>query len=645
MIGIAFILLCAGFGLALNRRLDLGSERFWIELSAGFMTGTVVAVWIVFVLSWALGFNITTLVLSLAVLAGGMIVLNRGGPLIGGKGSSFTEAIRSITLAEAMVGGFLLLYFGFGIWGTPDGEILYKSNYTDFAYHAAMSTAFLEQDAFPPLNPHSAQARLSYHFLVNFHSAILRLGGWDLLSSIKIPNILFAFALVFLLFHFLRQIVKKESAVIIASILFFAGHVGIFNIIFLTLCGLPEPGLECGGGGLPCLIETVAFPYYNFLSPIANMLLPQRPFLFALPVALIVMTALYRSYALSRLTNTELVILSLLVGLLPLVHIVSFFVLSVFMIVFAAMSGFSIKRFGLGIGPLSILAAGQLWFILAQSRPPWFSGFEVHWWIAETRIWGSFVLTGLVFWLRAAGLPLVLGVVGAAVYFRPRSLATDSAEQKRGRKILFFMFLVTICFFIFINVYRLSPVWGDNAQKFFLYFNLFLCLFAGWVLDRTCRSRKGRMAVAQVIFLSAMLPTGLDVWIDFSRPEAKMFSACEKNVAEWIRLNTPPTAVFLTGDQVVHYLPALGGRRVVAGAYSEETGLLQPGTKDEVKTIFQTGDQKLAEKYDATHLLVGPQEIERYGAGQETFARFNCIYSQFCQGEDYRVYDLTRAEP
>ena len=91
-----------------------------------------------------------------------------------------------------------------------------------------------------------------------------------------------------------------------------------------------------------------------------------------------------------------------------------------------------------------------------------------------------------------------------------------------------------------------------------------------------------------------------------------MFTADEMTCAQWIVDNTSPEAVFLTADTVIHFLPALTGRRVVDGAYTVTNGLVRAGVKEEVPLIYQGTDPQLAHKWGADYLLLSRREQSRY---------------------------------
>ena len=140
-------------------------------------------------------------------------------------------------------------FFVFGVSENSSGDIVYRGNYTDLSYHLSIISSFLHQPHFLPGNPQCAGAKMSYHFMVNFHTAVLSLGGIDLLYSVIISQILFAFCLATTLYSFFRLLLSEEKAVLFSCILFIMGHIGFFNILF-GLMGYLPPGSKTGFKGV-----------------------------------------------------------------------------------------------------------------------------------------------------------------------------------------------------------------------------------------------------------------------------------------------------------------------------------------------------------------------------------------------------------
>ncbi len=296
MISIVFLLSILWLGLVLDEEFKVTNGDFPLRLAAAIILGCFWSTWLVYLLSWcSSGLHLWTI-----IDATGLILLFN---IYAWKKwrRDFAWFQRLFTLNRA----FWRVYFIFptlitfffltGLWIVRDGSIHYHGNFTDLAYHMSTVTAFLEQSAFPPLNPQSAAAKLSYHFMADFYAAILCKGGFSLFYSLKVPMVMFAFSLSALLCHFFNLVLKQRRAAVIACILFLFGHIGVFNLFYGAI-GYPVADEPLSLRSWSAIEEHLAYPYYNFLNVLVDFFEPQLPFLFGFPFALIVLLVLYRKF-------------------------------------------------------------------------------------------------------------------------------------------------------------------------------------------------------------------------------------------------------------------------------------------------------------------------------------------------------------
>ena len=640
MISAVAIILSVWLGLIIERNLGL-YENLWVRLSFAIIVGTLLLTWLTFFLSLFIGFNKISVFITLAIVS---LCISYGRL----KGRPDGISFKNILSADKTIGvthGIALLivmpFFIFGAWETKSGDIMYLGNYTDLSFHLSMVSAFLEQVSFIPDNPQCAGAKMSYHFLVNFHSAILNMGGFSLLLSVIIPQILFSFALATMLSNFYKQILRSELATFFSVSLLIMGHIAFFNLFF-SILGRPLANLKLDMTSWNSIYDHLLFPFFNFLNPIINYFHPQRPFLFAFPLALIVLSSIYKMFLKEEVEYKHLLVMSVMVCLTPLFHIHTFLVLTPILIVSSFYMRGDWKRTVLALLPLA-LAAGQIWFILSQQRTPEFSGFDVHklgGGLTELTILDSAFLSRALFWIRVAGFPLILGITGFIFYFRINRGFSLTTIEGRKNTILLVFFTIPFLFFLLINFYRFSPNWGDS-NKFFLYFNLMLAVFAGKLLGSLFdKNRLGKIGAMAIIMIASIFPFSLDAYGIFTRTQSVLFTGCDRNVALWIKLNTPRDAIFLTSDDVIHYVPPLSGRRVVDGAYTRNNGFKSPQTESDVRKIYRAGDPKLLQKYHVTHVLVGPHERIKYTINHQSLDRYKLVYDKECRGSRYKIYDV-----
>ncbi len=640
MTGLLFLFTSLFLGFVIEEKAKLTDDSLWEKLAFAVIVGFFFSTWLIFLLSLVFGFNNVSVFSSLFIL---FVFIVYAWPT-DTKPSLWIWGIFSSDKKIPLTLWFLLLFimpfFIFGVWETDSGDWMFLGNYTDLSYHMSIISAFLEQPGFPPENPQCAGAKMSYHFLVNFHSAILHFGGFSLLAAVIIPQILFAFALATMLYYFYRTLLESEISTFFSATLFIMGHIAFFNILS-ALAGHPVSHINFDITSWHSIKEHMLFPYYNFLNPVINYFHPQRPFLFAFPLSLIVLSSLYKVVLKRDSDSKILFFLSMIIGLMPLFHAHTFLILAPIIVLSALYLRFDFKKTVLVLLPLG-LALGQIWFILSQPKTPGFSGFDVHklgGGLTDVMIFNSEILARVLFWIRTTGFSFLLGLAGFWAYYRRNRLFSIVSREGRKNSVLLIYFFVPFCFFVLINFYRFSPNWGDS-NKFFLYLNLILSFFAGNLLGRWFKKNWAcKVASLVLVLVAAIIPSTIEAYGIFTRSGSPFFSGCDRHVADWIRYNTPEDAIFLTADTTIHFLPPLSGRRVVDGSYTSNTGFKKPGTENDVRKIYKTGDSSLIKKYNITHVLLGPHEKRRYVTEEKAFQQYRLIYDQTCCGETYQIFN------
>ena len=678
MIAALFLFTATWFGLILDDEFRLSRGDRLVRMAAAIVLGAFCGAWIMFLLAWACGFTDTVILGGTGLLLGFNLCAwhyrHRNLAWL----TTLPGLDREFWLASAIPTTLLTVYFGICVWTNAGGDILFRGNTRDLAFHMGTVSAFVEQSAFPPFNPQSAGARLSYHFMANFFSAILCKGGFDLLYALKIPMVLFAFSLSTLTCHLFYTVAKTRAATLFAALLFFFGHVGVVNVVF-GLLGYPSGNLPLSLGSWRSIEDHITYPYYNFLNVIIDYFQPQLPFLAGFPVAMLLLGALYRKHLERTPADRTTYFLIGAVAFMPLFHMHTFLTLGPLVGLFvlcervpfpsgpAASPGWfarvldqiavmpansaetTVARVDapargdwlkVGVLCLAAIPVGlQLAFIFSQEKTAGFSGFdvaqhlgalpEIPEWLHLKRVW---------FWLRVAGPPLVLGLIGLGWWIRPRS--DDNKQDRCGKTALLAVLAVSGIYFGIINVFRFTPNWGDS-NKFVLYLNVLLCLCAGrWLAHLWGKSRPFKITTVVLIALGAVVPSGIEWAMRYRREPERLFSASDRVMAEWIKINTPKDAVFLTANSFVHLVPALAGRRVINGSYTRETGFADQHIEETVIRAYREADPFLITTARVTHVMVGPEELGLYRVNRAAFGRrHRLLYDQPSLNTPYTIFE------
>lgn len=688
MTGVLFIFSTIWLGFVIEENFALSKGDLLVRFASAVVLGFFWGTWFVFLLALVFGFSSSTIFLTtcLVLTANVWAIRSRTHFLI--KFSSIPAIDRRFWSISVGPVALITCFFIFMIRMSDNGDLMFRGNSRDLAFHMATASAFVQQGTFPPLNPQFASAKLSYHFMADFTAAILHKGGLSLYSSFKWLMVSLAFALGTLTCHFLYRVLKDRCATAFAFTLFFFGHIGVINLLF-SLAGYPSGTVPVSINSWNSVSDHLTYPYYNFLNVLIDYFQPQLPFLFGFPLAMLVFVFAYNRFTEREPLNKGVLFLLAIVSFLPLFHIHTFLIVSPVvgllllierpkycptetwsagvisrliqktldrreLIMVSTVSSspadavkpssYETRSFDVAIKTLSIFLASipiglQLAYILSQEKTVGFSGFDVAKQLGSLpEIPGGFGLKRFWFWMRSAGVPLMLGFVGVIISLRIRMAINRGWREEIG---LLAVLLVTGFYFIVINVFRLTPNWGDS-NKLFLYLDLVLCIYSGRFLSFCWeKSMFLRTISIGLLSLGSIVPTCIEWITRYNRAPEMLFSASDQLVAGWIKINTANDAVFLTANSTVHLVPALAGRRVVNGAYTRETGYADSAMEELVAQAFRSANPFLIKTVQVDYILVGPEEEGLYHINRTVMERrFRKVYDQSSCGVRYSIYEV-----
>jgi hypothetical protein len=499
-----------------------------------------------------------------------------------------------------------------------DGNIWCNFNFVDTAYHLSMVHAFTAAHHFPPVDLDMAPYPLKYHFLADFFVAQLHQYGMPFIPGMWLMNLISAACLVGAIWSVLESWLKLSPRwILLGGTLFLFLNTGLANIIHYLLF---RPEFFQASAPLDGM---VLFPFYNFESMLSNLLEPQRGFLFALPIALLIMHALFGDAPLRGQETAEehrvrrqrsLLWAFMLVCLLPLAHIIAFVV-------------------------LACAATPVLW--------P-----ERRWLISRWRYWALPFAVGLlqIFYLQFYGPPVNRGYIGSLTetLLPPNELAGYSTWLRRpvfwlltdGDFLLWgglyialaawqrgavwrllvqwrWYFLSCLLFFSLVNFFSFMYCWGD-CNKFVLFLNLGLTLAIVYgAAEWTGRRGAWRANLVWVFLFSlSIVPHVYEYYRDiYTCPDGKilLFQRNSREAAKWLRSDTSPTDVVLTAAyNTIHFVTPLAGRPVMAGLYGNTDMYRQDEREEEIRNVYEKGAFEMVRKLGARYICISRNERRRY---------------------------------
>jgi uncharacterized membrane protein len=206
------------------------------------------------------------------------------------------------------------------------------------------------------------------------------------------------------------------------------------------------------------------------------------------------------------------------------------------------------------------------------------------------------------FWIKnlSVFLPLLI-----AAYLARRRLSSDYWKW----------FAPMWLWFLVPNVIVLQP-WDWDNTKFFIFWALLGSVMVGGLLAGLFKRGPGGVAIAAI----ALIVLGLSGGLDLARASDPTVSSYEftdtkgLQVADWVRHNTSPDAVFATADEHNNPIATLSGRRVMVGypGWLWTYGLDDFEQKGADQKLILQGAQStpdLVDKYGIGYVLIGPQEL------------------------------------
>ena len=475
------------------------------------------------------------------------------------------------------------LYAGYiNIWG-------------DWAAHLSFAGSFAYGHNFPPQFPIDPGNHLGYPFMIDFLAADLVPLGSSLTSALVLSSGLLGLAFPAVLYLAAQRFAGGRLAAAIAVFVFvLSGGLGFFYLIG-----------DIGNGGLGVLLhlprEYTLNRDLNFqwLNPVLAYLVPQRSTLFGFNLALIVLVLVWLALR-ERLGWRTFLFAGVVAGAMPVFHVHAYgtvVALCVFWAVFNRRRewlAFFVPALVIGV-PLIVWMLPPANNSICGNEPS-LAGYCIQpGWLSDGTNW---------FWFWIKNLSVFIPLLIAAQVLR-RWFPTDFGRW----------FAPMWLWFVVPNLIILQP-WDWDNTKFFIFWALLGSVMVGGLLAAMFQRGPAGVAVASVMLVALGLAGGLDLAraADASVSSYQFTDAKGLQVADWVRRNTSPDAVFAAADEHNNPIPTLGGRRVLIGypGWLWTYGLgdyVQKGVDERLILEGAPSTPDLVAKYGVTYVLIGPQEL------------------------------------
>jgi hypothetical protein len=504
----------------------------------------------------------------------------------------------------------------------------------DMAFHAALTTSFLDGRNFPPVYTPRPREPLLYPFMPDFQTAALMEGGLTMHAALLATALPLAFAVVGLFYFFALRVARRQLAAAVATLLFLLNG-GFGFLYFFEDWRASGKGLVEFWGALPQNYANMWGRGFHWVNLIADGLLPQRTNLYGLPAALMVFTlfaAVWSRVRVGKESKSEeessgrveerprstrvLFVAGVLAGLLPLFHMHAYFSVG-----FVSVALFALRPRKVWLAfwvPAVLLAAPQLLGAAGHASGGGFVHLQPGWMAVEGT---SFAL----YLAQNFGVPLLLAV--PAWLLAPREWRT--------------FYLAFLALFVFSLLVMVSPNVFDNG-KLMQPWHAFNSVLVGWLIARLATTYTRRL-VALVLVL-ASTASGIAALKHESQQRALVFGSEEIAAADYVREHTEPRALFLTAPVIEQPVLCLAGRAILRGSvfWLWSHGYEFRDRERDVRAIYAGGPDALGllNYYGVDYVYLGPSERRDFRTDASFFdANFPVLY----RSPAVTIYDTRRA--
>jgi hypothetical protein len=584
-------------GLIVYRFFSLKSNEIWAFVP---VFSVLVSVQLVYYLSLAFGYSRDIILFSFLALTAvyTLVVYKKGEPFKPQKIFEIKQIKKTSVLVFAVIFLISLAILVRSVWyGNQYGIVLTGSNWQDTPLHYEIVES-INNGNFPPQMPNFSGEKLTYHYFVDFHTAIVEKVYGYLPTLLPVLNAVFI--LVFALsIYALARIYSRKIAIFASVLGVFGWGLSYFGFFSSLINGQFNPTqnyiYQYGGTfGLPSIFDN---------------LLQQRPLLIGLPAFALVLSLL------RNMDDKKRILLAgIITGLVFQFHNVAFFCCYV---AFAVYVLFNFKRLNLSFLYFLVPTALALPFILVGGPPLT---------VAVSAAWiTNFAQNPFIYYPLNLGVPFLLAIA---------SFFWKGHEELKG----------TLLFLILIpNILLLTPNPWD-MYKFFMFAWVLIAVLSSVVLAKAW-VRKWRIAVLGLLLFSVLTSTSVVVYNVDTNYSGVSWN--EYQLGLWVRDNTPSDSVFLTYYSIHAPSSMIGGQLRVSSYFNWAYGHGVP-----LVEVFQRGHdidmayngtvaqlEAVVREYKVSYVYVGGEELANY---QGCVSRFNGVgwLTEVYINGDLRIYQV-----
>lgn len=528
------------------------SKRFfvWERLSIAIFLGIFFLNWVIFLAAWAFGYSISYGISFFLLIVGifwigRKLVLKKS--LLGLDSPKNSQPSPNwltwalVTWPALSVIGIIFShqYLSSGLGGLYSGG----STWGDLAMHLSLISHFTVNQKVVWNFSLLDHASLTYPFMIDFYTSLLWRTGLSLRAALLWPSFLLLFSLIQLFYFMVWRFFKSNSATVIAFYTFFlaGSFYGQFN--FWSVWKNSGQSLIQFVGSLPTDFSNLPEKGLNFASFIGNLLLPERGFLFAMPLFFLVLIIWQMDYE-YNLSWGWFALVGVLIGLTPLTHDHTFIILITLSFLLMLWRRREHQKWLLSFILTVGLAWPQFYWQMSKNFSNHFSSFYFGW----MRESGE---NFFVFWWQNWG-PIFIILFLTSAYFL----------FKKQKNIFEKIFLILMLFFLATNVYIFQPNNFDNI-KLLIYVYLGVTLALAYYLSLIWRFWWGRWVIVLGVCLLSF--TGIFSLIRQFQMSYLFMSNDSYAFAQKVDQIVPVSDLVVTNGSHDNPIPVLTGRNILSG--------------------------------------------------------------------------------